>query len=247
MREFTAMVVCGGRYCNHPRIMTFNGAIQRLNKNEIVADPKLPPCEKCDRYSVTKKFAVLEITDTTWVSKTYTVQSFPSRSYMRKESLLKSDPDEIRNILTQHGFVFNDNDSDDRYMIYNAPDGIACFVVSSHLKTQKLFLILPPKHKLFKDVATANAEANLVRKAAAPPKPEIPTFVTDCIGSRVAIGDWVAYSSMNYTNLQVAQVVKISPKTVSLKTITGRKVNGKAFAQIVKLPEDQVMIYRLSH
>ena len=65
------------------------------------------------------------------------------------------------------------------------------------------------------------------------------------MGDEVTIGDWVAYSAHEYTNLQVGRITKFNKNSVTLKNKSGKMVIGKTPNQIIKISKERAVLLML--
>ena len=67
----------------------------------------------------------------------------------------------------------------------------------------------------------------------------------DFLGEELTVGDWIAFASFEYTNLQSGKITKINEKTVSIKPHNGKKTLTKSSSQITKLSKERAVLLSL--
>lgn len=240
----TYMLRCSGKWPSinkHIWVQKINGYVDERNYNSINPPMKCPVCgayvyalTECDpniSYKITEMI----------------VSTFGQVPRYRIGSVFNIPKDSIRLELENRGFT-GVEDIERQYYIMTSPDGSkAIFQIVSGNKTQKLILATHELDNLSTVIKQLNILDKRLRKVNSPPKPKPPEFITDAIGNKVIINDWVAFSSGTSSDIRIGQVKKINNKSVSLKERNRKKlVIGKQSSQIVKLPDDQMMIYLLS-
>ena len=153
----------------------------------------------------------------------------------------------IKDILVVNEYVFSDKDSSENWKIFEHPTGpkIVFNQTNYGRKTQKLKIFTQDNDPIIKQIIEVNKANKREKKANAIKKPLLPTSQQDFLGDTITIGDWVAFSSMSYTNLRVGKITKINQKSVTLLDKNGKRVTGKALTQIIKIPEQRALLLAL--
>jgi len=198
-------------------------------------------CPKCK----TTKLYLITNYDPTFTVTNLVSGTFGDVRYSRLANLLSFKEDSIRKLLVANNYVVSP-DSNDSTVIYAHPAGNkVIFVIEEGRKTQNVIILSPEKDEIIAKVIEANKADKRARKTIAPPKPVLPTKYKDFLGEELTIGDWVAYATFNYTNLQVGRITKINEKSVSLSTGKRSKSISKNSAQIVKLSKERAVLLSL--
>jgi hypothetical protein len=247
--EKHGLLKCGWGINSHYWSQSYDSIVSKtgFSTSVILNDPttnqklSCPICKKQYISEVIEHLPGLEV-------KILTVRTFEGYYYTHNRDFDSTPKDSIRLELAAAGFKpIKDKTSDS--IVYVSPEGYkAYFKYISTNKTQKLFLITPPKHELIKKIDTANKKDKRVKLAAMPKKPKkiVLTSFKDIVGNTVEVNDWVAYASFNDSSLKVGKIIRFTDRSASIKTPTGRTVSGKTKDQIVKLPDDQAMLLTLS-
>jgi hypothetical protein len=182
------------------------------------------------------------------IASRFVVRTFEG-IYNSVDSYLSAPKDSILLELESAGFIPDRKASNDGHLVYISPEGYKAVFrgMSRHRKTHTLILITLPKHGLIKKIDVANKKDKKVKQAANPSQSKIdrPDFVRDFLGSKLVVGDWIAYTYG--TILGTGKIIRFTNKTVSIMPHGGKKiVSGKSFKQIVKLPNEQAMLLQLS-
>ena len=133
--------------------------------------------------------------------------------------------------------------------IYSSSDGCKIlFVEPYNRKTQEVKIIAPAGNTLLKELKNAASSDRKLIKLLTPPKPKLPTSQRDAVGEEVFVGDWVAYSAIHNSGLQVGEIVTINAKTVSIKPLRNNRItSGKSLNQIIKISHERAMLYKFEN
>jgi len=150
-------------------------------------------------------------------------------------------------LLTADNYLPNGELSNGNYTVYATKTGSAAVFKSYGYKkkTQELWLFVAENDPIIKKITEANKADKRAKKLATPPKAAMPTKYKDFLGEELSLGDWVAYATFNYTNLQTGRIVKINEKSVSLRTGKHSKSISKSSAQIIKLSKERAVLLSL--
>jgi hypothetical protein len=221
----------------HIKLMTVDGFIRKdyYNRKEIESRTSCGECLSSKYPSRTNRFFLISETNPIYILKRIPVLS-------NNNPLFKA-------VFNSYGFIAETEKN--YFEVFISPEKyVAVFMGSSHKKVRDLYIIAPEKHKIFKEFDTANKADKRNIKAATPPKPKIvlPETLRDAVGTDIKIGDWVAFSSMNYTALRFGKIIKLNPSSVTIKIKGGGRVtSGKSTDQIIKIPDERAMLFMLEH
>jgi hypothetical protein len=228
-------------YYGHYVPLDFNGYGYIDGRTELhQTEPKIP-CPTCasSKYppAMTKFYGI------TPYDKTFSFNEF---KILRHSNYFST----MQDFLESKGFTLDTSCKNRNEMVYLSPEGFKAVFVGkgSSFQTETLYLLVPEKHSLIKEVDTTNKANKRAKKDATPAKPKviIPETMQDAAGSEIKIGDWVAYSSQDYTDLKFGQIVKFNPKSVSIRKKGSKSViSGKSTSSVIKIPDEQAMLMLL--
>lgn len=243
---------CGNYKGHHYWSQLYSPIPQQPNGryNNYIGDRELVSVTeyKCPKCGSTYLYEVVEhnqdLVPTFFVVRTF--ENVP----VNLSSYVAAPKDSIRLELEAAGFVLDQQTSNDHSVIYVSPEGYKAKFneIYSHRKTQILILLTPPNDKLIKkiDIANKKDKKAIMATLAKNKKPKL-EFIQDVVGTKTKIDDWVAYSGAGSASLKIGQIVSFTNKTVTLRLKGKTKlVCGKSLNQIIKLSEDQVMLYILA-
>lgn len=200
-------------------------------------------CHKCQNNYVYP----IEIVDP---DINYSIKKFNIRTMPRVYNCcdywkLKSDP--IHLFLDNLNYVLDESKSNYSKILLKSPDKNYIIIEGkSHTLIQNLVVIAPENNSIFKELKKINQKINSnYLTTHKKEKIKIPDTFPDKVGSNVKIGDWVAFSGGVYSTLDIGQVSKINPKSVTVKKYQfGNKIS-KSSDQIIKIPTDKAFLFQL--
>ena len=229
-------------YCNHYFPYTFKGYVQGNNYNAIMetsasvsAQSTCPECIKNGTF-YSKLYSVFEY-DPTFSLHIKTIKRITGDSAFSK-------------VLSLYNFsdISGKNYRSTSTSIWQTSEGYALSLIgSSYKKTAKLIFVAPAKHPLIKDILVAvKADNETVKKQiVSVPKPKIPKVLQDACGEDIKIGDWVAFSSGSLSELRFGKILKLNPKSVTIRPRDNSKrtISGKLCTQIIKIPDHRALLW----
>jgi len=229
---------------SHPRLISFEGKI--FPDKGVFLSSHDTSCSDCSRFWRQGQYQtyVTEYFDSTLKLITLnSIYSFSSQVIRVKNDIFKSG-DPVMLELQNRGFipVTIENAWYNTYFFEHSSGYQAIYKKRSGLLTGTLYLIVPEKY----DVASlrkANKILKDARKKILPPKP---TSFLDVAEQTVHIGDWVGFVH-GPKHLSIGQIVRINPKTVSIKKFKATKTVAKSKEQILKLSSEIAMLYALQN
>ena len=217
--------------------LSFDGTIQRNNIINFF-NPKRNSqiiCAECAQKPNYSFYKIIHYDPTFVISKFHILKSY---NY-----------NELHKVLTKNNFSETSKVATNSTVnqIWETADGLKVIVHGkSYLKKQILVVLTPEKHPLITEISAAikmdraNIKANSVQK----PKEVLPKIIQDACGEDIKIGDWVAYSSSTYADLYFGKIVKLNPKSVSIRPKgKGRIISGKCCSQIIKIPDNRAFLW----
>jgi hypothetical protein len=234
------LVRCGGG-C-HYFSLEYNAYVITSNWNKLNTEKyACPVCKNTNLFLITNYNPSL-ILEKVIVGTFGEVKNY----YESVEERLKIEPDSIRKVLDENNFTLSKESSREN-IIYFSPEGYkAIFKIKHKCKTQDLMLLVPPNHEIIGKIIEANKADKRKKRENTPKKSPLPTVVHDFLGDDITIGDWVAYSSMDYTDLRVGKITKLNEKnTVTILTKQGKTVSGKNLHQIIKISKERAVLLML--